>query len=334
MLNLARYILCFMVISFSAHAEDFYKNKTITFIVGNQVGTNYDLYARLMAKHISKHIPGNPSTNVVNIVGAASKVATSHLVNIAPKDGTQIAITQAISLLEPLYRNTKLNYDVLSLNYIGNMNVDKQTCFVLNSSKVKKFEDIYDKELVLGSTPPGSTPYEYSVMIKNIFPNKIKIVTGYIGLPDMYPALLKGEVEGVCGLSYGVAMNLWKAEFESGNFKFLVQLDDEGISDVKAPLITEYIKDENTLKLVKNIIRQKEFSRTFIMSGEVPADRISIIRKAFYDAIRDEELVQEAKKLRLDLDYKDGVFLKNTISSMYNLPKEELEQIVKLMNPQ
>jgi len=333
MLKFFRYILCFILVSSSTYAEEFYKNKTVTFIVGNQVGTNYDLYARLMAKHISKHIPGNPSTNVVNIVGAASKVATNHLVNVAPKDGTHIAITQTGSLLEPLYRNTKLNYDVLSLNYIGSMNVDKQICFVINSSKIKKFEDIYDKNLILGSTPPGSTPYEYSTMVKNIFPNKIKIVTGYIGLPDMYPALLRGEVEGVCGLSYGVAMNLWKPDFENGFFKILVQLDDEGVAGVKAPLITDFIKDKNTSNFVKYIIKQKEFSRTFIMSGEVPVDRLNIIRKAFYDAIRDEELIQDAKKIRLDLDYRDGIFLKNTIFSMYNLPKEELEQIVKLMNP-
>jgi len=323
-----------MLLSLPVHAEDFYKNKTITFLVGNQAGTNYDLYARLMAKHISKHIPGNPSVNVVNMVGAASKVSTNYLANVAPKDGTYIAITQVTILLEPLYRETKLNYDVLNLNYIGNMNVDKQTCFVTNAAQVKKFEDISDKELILGSPPQGSPPYEYAVMIKNIFPNKIKIVTGYGGVQDIYPALLKQEVDGACGISYGVAMTLWSHEFESGNFKFLVQLDDIGIPNVKAPLITDLIKDENTKKLVKTIINQKEFSRTFIMAEGVPADRIAIMRKAFFDTMKDENLIQEAKRIKLDLDYRDGDYLKQLLKSIYNSPKENVNQIIKLMNSQ
>jgi len=334
MLKLIKYALCFIfVLSSQGYAEDFYKNKTITFVVGNQAGTNYDLYARLMAKHINKHIPGNPSINVVNMVGAASKVATNYLANVAPKDGTYIGITQVTTLLEPLYRNTKLNYEVLNLNFIGNMNVDKQICFVIDSSQVKTFGDIQDKELILGSAPPGSTLYEYSVMVKNIFPNKIKIVTGYAGLQDMYPALLNKEVHGACGLSYGVAMSLWAHEFKSGNFRFLLQIDDEGVPGVKAPLITNLIKDDRTRKLVNTITSQKEFSRTFIMADGVPFERVEIMRKAFFDAMRDEELIQDAKKMNLDLSYRDGIYLKNLISSMYSAPKEDVNEIIKLMNP-
>lgn len=335
MLKLFKYVLCFLAfLSSPVRAEDFYKNKTLTFLVGLQAGTNYDLYARLMAKHISKHIPGNPSVNVVNMVGAASKVSTNYLANVAPKDGTYIGITQVTILLEPLYRDNKLNYDVLDFNYIGGMNVDKQTCFIIQSAKVKNFNDVASKELILGSPPVGSPPYEYAVMLKNIFPNKIKIVTGYTGVQEIYPAILKGEVDGSCGISYGVAMTLWSSEFKSGNFKFLIQLDDEGVPGVDAPLITDLIKDVNTKKLVKRIIDQKEFSRTFIMANEVPKDRIEIIRKAFRDAMNDEALKQEAQMLRLELTYRDGNYLKDLLTSIYNSPKADVDQIKKLMNDQ
>src|SRR5271166_13212 len=222
----------------------FYKGKQITIVVGTSAGGGYDTYARLIARHMSKHIPGNPGVIVANMPGAGSNVAANYLYFSAPKDGTFIGALQGTAVVEPLFGSTPIRHDPSRFEYLGSANDDVYICAVRSDAGVESFADVLRKEVIAGASGQSSTA-DFSTLLDNVLGAKLKVVVGYAGSREISLAIEKGEVQAVCGVawpSYKVTNPGW---FERGTVKAIVQLNAKGYPELNAagiPLAVDFAR--------------------------------------------------------------------------------------------
>ena len=317
-----------------AEAQDsvaqFYKGKAITIIVGSSAGGGYDLYARMLARHMGKHIPGNPSFVVTNMPGAASNVAAAHIYNIAPKDGTVIGAIFMGAVVEPLFsQKTRTTHDTSKFNYIGNANKDVYVCLIRAEAPVKNFAETFDKEIVMGGTAEGASTRDFSVLLKNLLGAKFKIVSGYPGSREVNLAMERGEVHGGCGQSWSSVAANHRTQFNEGRFKVLVQEDTAGYPELNSqgiPRTIEFAKTDEQRQILDLVYSQTVFGRPYVVAPEVPKERVDALRKAFMAAIRNPDMMAEAKKIDLDIDAISGEELQTMIGRIYATPKDILEK--------
>lgn len=199
--------------SLSAHAQDsvadFYKDKRITLMIGASAGGGVDLFGRLIGKHMGRFVPGNPGFNVTNVPGAGSLTAALNLYSLAPKDGTFMAEVLPGAFTQPLMQPTlaggRAAYDPTKFSFVGNGNAETIICVARLDSGVTKFEDVFARELIVGTPGGGSTVHEHSVVLKEVMGAKFKLVTGYPGTREIVLALERGEIGGICGFSFATA---------------------------------------------------------------------------------------------------------------------------------
>ncbi|MFL5107255.1 MAG: Bug family tripartite tricarboxylate transporter substrate binding protein, partial [Xanthobacteraceae bacterium] len=311
-------------------AAPFYKGKTITIVVGSSPGGGYDLYGRMIARHIGKHIPGNPSVVVNNMPGAASNVAAANIYNVAPKDGTVIGAIFMGAVVEPLFGfRTRAMHDTSKFNYIGNANKDVYVCLVRGDAPVKTFGDALEKELVVGGTAEGASTRDFAVLLKNLLGAKFKIVAGYAGSREINLAMERGEVQGGCGQSWSSVAATYPSWFSEGKIKVLAQEDTEGYPELNrqgVPLTRAFAKTEEQARILDLIYSQTTFGRPYIVAPEVPKDRVAALRRAFMATMRDPNLVAEAKHMQLDIMPVAGEDLQAMIARLYATPKDILDQ--------
>ena len=203
---------------------DFYKGRTVSIVIGHEVGTGFDIYGRVLARHLSRHIPGNPSMVVQNMVGASGIAAANWLYNVAPKDGTVLATFVHTVPFEPLFGNSIAKYDPAKLSWIGNMEESVGTCGVSPASGITKFDELREKEVVFGATGATGPLGKFALAVKNLLGAKIKLVYGYKGSASVKIAFQRGEVHGVCALPISTLKSFWRDELNSGRFKPIIQL--------------------------------------------------------------------------------------------------------------
>src|SRR5215203_4401590 len=299
----------------------FYKGKTITIVVASSPGGGYDLYGRMIARHIGKHIPGNPSVVVNNMPGAASNVAAAYIYNVAPKDGTVIGALFMGAVVDPLFGNRpRPTHDTSKFNYIGNANKDVYVCLIRAEAPVKNFAETFDKEIVMGGTAEGASTRDFSVLLKNLLGAKFKIVSGYPGSREVNLAMERGEVHGGCGQSWSSVAANHRTQFNEGRFKVLVQEDTAGYPELNSqgiPRTIEFAKTDEQRQILDLVYSQTVFGRPYVVAPEVPKERVDALRKAFMAAIRDPDMMAEAKKIDLDIDAISGEELQTMIGRIY-----------------
>src|SRR3954466_10744271 len=203
---------------------DFYKGKPFTIVVGHEAGTGFDIYGRTLARHIGRHIPGNPNVVVQNMNGASGLTSANWLYNIAPKDGSVVATYVQGVPLEPLYGNASARFDPAKSTWIGNLEESVGVCGVSKASGIARFGDMLTRETVMAGTGSTGPLGKASLAVKNLLGAKIKLVTGYQGSASVKLAIQRGEVAGICGLPMSTITSFWKDDYESGNFKPVIQL--------------------------------------------------------------------------------------------------------------
>jgi tripartite-type tricarboxylate transporter receptor subunit TctC len=203
---------------------DFYKGKTVSIVVGHQAGTGFDVYARVLQRHLGKHIPGNPSVIVQNMTGASGITAANWMANIAPKDGTVMATMVYTVAFEPLFGNDKAKYDPAKFSWLGNMEQSVAICGVSKASGIARFEDLLTKEVVFGATGATGPLGKLAQAVKRLTGAKLKVVYGYKGSADIKLAMNRGEVVGICGLPLSTVKSFWGDEYKAGEFKPFIQL--------------------------------------------------------------------------------------------------------------
>lgn len=327
----------------AAQAQDdvarFYAGKTITIIVGSSAGGGYDLYGRLLSRFMGKHLPGNPAFVVSNMPGAGGNVAAAHIANVAPKDGTAIGAIFMGTVVDPLFsaQGARKTHDPTKFNYIGNANKDYYVCLVRTDAQVKTFEDLLEKELVVGASAGGASTRDFPLLLKNILGAKFRIVAGYPGTRQINAAIEKGEVQGGCGQSWSSMAATYPHWFKDNLVKVLVQEDPEGYPELNAkgfPLARSFAKTEEQRKILDLVYSQTVFGRPYVVAAEVPADRVAALRKAFMATFNDPGLKAEAEKMQVDVIATAGEELQKKIAEVYATPADIVEKARKAFEGQ
>lgn len=286
---------------------DFYHGKTIKIIVGFTAGGGYDQYSRVIGRNISKYIPGNPAVIVDNMPGAGSIIAANHMFNAAPKDGTVIGNISGPIILEQLFKNPAVQFDMAKFRYLAVPVSETYVMVVTRKPGVSKFDEILGpkgKQVVMGGIP-GSTVEHAPVLTRDILGANIKLVLGYKGTADVRLAIESGEVEGF--------FNSWTSlkitsldKIKSGEWLMLAQFSDKPIKDLivpnvpTLPMITR--TNEQRLLLKYGTSTPNDFGKVYVLPSETPADRAMALETAFAKTFADKEFLAEAEKGKLEVD--------------------------------
>lgn len=308
---------------------DFYRGKNLNLIVGGAVGGGSDSYARLVARYISRHLPGNPSIIVQNMPGATSAKFASYLAAQAPKDGSVIGTVDSSLVLAPLLVDHPLSFDPSKFNYLGSANSDVYLCVVRGDSPVRSFRDALSQTVIMGTTGPGSKSYDFPRMLGNVIGAKFQIVTGYAGTLEVSLAIEKGEVQGMCGLSWSTLSVQHPDWLKRGVVRVLVQEDLKGhpeLNKMGVPLAVDFAKTEDERRIIELFYSQSVFGRPFVAPEGIPADRLAALRAAFLTTLHDEKLLADATKMGLDVSAQPGNDIQMLVAKLYGFPGNVIER--------
>lgn len=309
---------------------DFYRNKQIRMIVGFAAGNEYDLGARLLARHWSRHIPGNPTIVVQNMPAAASVVAANYIATQAPADGTVIgAITRNI-VNQALLGHPNLVADPKKLIWIGGTSFPGRVCVAGKNAPAKNAGDLFTKELIVGSNGAGNSTHILPTVFNQLLGTKFKIVEGYRGTADILLAIERDEVQGVCA-SYGQFKASAKA-FQDGKLSILFRAEEAAMAEIPdAKSIYDFAKTEQQKQFMRFVFSSTEYGRPYVLPPGVPADRVQMLRKAFVDALNDPQLIAEAEKSQMDMSFRSPEDLEAITAALYQTPPDLIEEVKKLL---
>ena len=300
---------------------DFYKGKTVNLVVGHESGTGFDIYSRVLIRHMGKYIPGNPQMIVQNMIGASGVVAANWLHSVAPRDGTAIATFAQTVPLEPLFGNQQARYDTAKFVWIGNMESSLAICGVTRASGVQSFAELQRREVVMGATGPTGPLVKSALAVKNVLGANLKVIAGYKGSADVKLAMSRGEVAGICGLPWSTVTSFWRQELESGEFRPLIQLSGEKTPELaKLPHYTDFIKTAEDKQLFGLLFGVQALGRVYALPPETPVDRVSALRKAFMDTMGDKDFLVDADKTGIDISPMEGAPVANMWAEFASTP--------------
>jgi tripartite-type tricarboxylate transporter receptor subunit TctC len=322
--------------SSALRAQDagFFAGKTVTINIGSSTGGGLDTYGRLVARHLGKHIPGNPTVVPANVPGAGGNIVAARLYNVAPKDGTHLAVTFPSVLVEPLLsEGGRKDFDANKFNYIGNAHAEVLVCVLRNDAPVQSPKDLFATEVLIGATAPGSTTADFPTMTNGVLGTKMKIITGYKGSREVTLAVEKGEVQGICGLGWST-VKVQNPDILTGKSyaRVFVQEDMEGhpeLNRLGVPLMISLARSDEERQAMQMFYAQNAFARPFILPPGVPDDRIATLRTAFEATMKDPELLAEAEKMRIDVEWSTGEAVQSLVARMYETPPAVIERVKK-----
>jgi len=306
----------------------FYQGKTVRLIVGVAAGSGYDINARTLAHHLSKHIPGNPTIIVQNQPGAGSITMTNQLYNSGPFDGTAIGAAFGGLPTAPLLTPEGVKFDPLKINWLGSTNRETHVTYLWHTSPINSFEDTTKREVVVGAQAPGTTQYDFPIMANAIFGSKFKIVKGYGGTPQIHLAMERGEIEGN-GASAWTTLKALNADWiKDKKVKIIAQWALRPNPDLPGvPSVLDLAKNDADRAALLLVLARLDFGRPFLLPPNVPADRVEALRKAFDDTMKDPEFLADAEKLKIDIDPLNGKQVSELIAKVLATPKDVVERV-------
>jgi tripartite-type tricarboxylate transporter receptor subunit TctC len=307
--------------------EEFYKGKVVNIVIGFSVGGGYDLYARHLARFMGKHIPGRPNVVPQNMPGAGSLKAANYIYTAAPKDGTYFGTFARTTGINPLLESGA-TFDGTKFSWIGSVTDDVSTCVSWHTTAIKTWDDFIKKPITLGGQGPSSEPDIFARLYKNVFGAPIKLVPGYPGTNEITLAMERGEVDGVCGLSWSTIKTRHAQWLKEKKINLLVQaaLKREPEIDASVPLVMDMTKDQEKLQILKLLLAAQEMARPFAAPPGIPADRKAALVKAFDDTMKDPEYLADAKKLSIDVNPVSGNALDTLLAELYATPKDVVKK--------
>jgi tripartite-type tricarboxylate transporter receptor subunit TctC len=319
-----------VVLALPAHAqsvEEFYKGKTVNLIIGYSVGGGYDLYGRLLARHIGRHIPGRPSVVPQNMTGAGSLRAAQYIYSVAPKDGTAFGTFGRTIAATPLLTPASAQFDATRFTWLGSVTNEVSTCITWHTTAVKTWDDVLAKEVAMGGEGPGADPDVYALLYKNVFGAKFKLVTGYHGTNDTTLAMERGEVDGLCGMSWSTLKARHLQWMNEKKINILVQAALKKQPELaNIPLAIELTKDPEKLQILKLLLASQEMARPFAAPPGLPEDRKTALIAAFERTMKDPEFLAEAAKLNMDVNPLAGRTIDTLLAELYATPKAVVEK--------
>jgi len=323
---LARLTTVAVAISLTSVAQaqspaDFYKGKNVELYIGYSVGGGYDLYARVLARHIGSHIPGNPTIVVKNMEGAGSLRLANWLYRVAPQDGSVFATFGRGIAFDPLLIGKGDQFDAVKFNWLGSANNEVSVCVALKDSGITKFEDLFTKELAVGGTGTSADTDQFPRVLNSILGTHFKIVEGYPGGNDVVMAMERGEVQGRCGWSWSSVKSTHKSWIDDKKMVVLVQLSlnkHPELPDV--PSVLDFAKTDEQRAILKMIFARQVMGRPYVAPPNLPADRVAILRQAFMATMQDKDFLAEADKAGLEITPVAGEDIQRLVQQIYETP--------------
>ena len=320
-----------------AHAADYYGGKTIEFVVGGDAGGGYDIYARAVARHLGRHIPGNPTIIVKNMPGAGSTRAGVYIGTVAPKDGNTLGAMMPGAIMGPLLDDRpNTQFDPTKVIYIGTADSGVRVCVTFQNSKIKTFEDAQKSKTIVGATAAGGATRDYAYLHNKTAGAKFDVVSGYQGTVDIALAMERGEVDGLCGWDWS-SVKSQKADWvrdKKLNVLVQVALDPEPeLTRLGIPQIWKYVTRDDDRKVAELVISQQVFQRSYIAPPGTPAEQINILRTAFDATMKDGDFLADAEKMRLSITPLSGAKVQELIERLYKTPKALIERAKTVIKP-
>ncbi len=319
---------------FAASAQedvaDFYKGKTVQIIVGTSAGGGYDIFARALARHMGRHVPGAPKFIVANMPGAGSNVMSAHVVNAAPKDGSVIGAPFATQPLAAVFENVaKLRFDPRRLHYLGSATTGHYLCVVRPDAPATRLADMMTTEVVMGGTAEnGSTGY-LPILLNNVIGTKFKVVFGYPGSREITAAIERGEVHGMCGLGVTTLAGQYAGLLKDGKIQVLAQESVEGSPELNkqgVPRTGDFAKTDEARMILEIIYSQGVFARPYFVAEETPSARVTALRKAFDATWSDPETLAEMTRFGHEVDPTSGEDVQKLLARIYASAPDLLER--------
>jgi tripartite-type tricarboxylate transporter receptor subunit TctC len=311
---------------FQAHADDFFAGKTMTIIVSTGEGGGYYDVAQAFARHMPRHIPGNPTMIVKAMPGAGNVLATNYLYNSAPKDGTTIGtINNSIPLHQAL-GGMGVRYDASKFNWLGSTGTYNSVAYVWHTAGIRTLDDVMKKEVVLGGTGVGSSIVIYPMVMNNVLGTKFKIVLGYKSVAQIDIAMERGEVEARTG-SYSDLVGQHPDWVKDKKVDILIQIGekrDKALPDL--PLMSELGKTDEQRRVLKLISSPIGLGRPYLAPPNVPNDRVALLRTALAETMKDKGFLADAAKLALDVDPVSGDEVARIVDETIGAPKDIVEK--------
>ena len=327
-------VLATILLAVPAHAQsvaDFYKGKTIRMVVGIDVGSGYDVNARLLARHLVNHIPGNPAILVQNQPGAGSATMTAHLYTQGPFDGSVIGAAFAGMPTLPLLAPGKVRFDPTQLIWLGNTNRETHVTYVWHTSPVQSFDEVRTRELIMGAQAPGSSQVDFPLVANALFGLKHKVITGYGSTAKINLAMESGEVQGAIAAltSLRTLSSQWLADKK---VKIITQWALRANPDLPGvPNALDLAKTDSDRAAMHLIMARLDIGRPFFLPPGTPADRVAALRTAFDATMKDPAFLAEAKKLRIDVDPMTGADLGTFVAQVSKTPTDTVARVRKAL---
>ncbi|HZO46028.1 MAG TPA: hypothetical protein VFB68_09060 [Xanthobacteraceae bacterium] len=320
-------------------AQDYYVGKTVDLVVGNYPGGGFDIYARAVARHLGRHIPGNPNVVVKNMPGAGSAKAGVHISQVAPKDGLSIGAVTPGAVVGPLLDDKPQSmFDPTKVTYLGTANSGTRICVTYDKSKVKSFKQAMTDKIVLGGVAPGDAVHDFAYMVRATTGAPMSIVPGYKGTLDVTLAMERSEIDGACGWEWSSAKAQKPEWIRDGKLNFLLQISPQGhvneeLTKMGVPTLWQFVKDDESRRVVELIVSQQAFQRPYFIAMGTPDAYVTILRKAFDDTMQDAGFLADAQKLRIDVSPLPGATVQDLVQKFYATPKNIVEQGRRAIKP-
>jgi tripartite-type tricarboxylate transporter receptor subunit TctC len=312
-------------------AEDFYRGKKIDLIIGYSPGGTYDLYARLVARHLGNYIPGRPLIIPRNMPGAGSRAAATWVYNVAPRDGTVLAAVDQSLSLQQAAGDKRIQFDTTKFIYVGNPNVENNTTATWHSSGIKTLDDAKRREVTMGATG-GSTSSQYPKAMNALLGTRFKIILGYPGGNDINLAMERGEVDGRGSNSWAS----WKATrphwLAENKINILVQIGLKKTPDLPAvPLLMELGGNDEDRALLRMLSASTAIGRPIFTTPDAPAERVAALRKAFDEMVRDKAFLDDARQGHFEIDATSGEAMQKLVAEIVAIPKAQSERLKQII---
>jgi tripartite-type tricarboxylate transporter receptor subunit TctC len=325
--------LAVLSLNSSAHAQpaDTFASKNVSLIIGFGAGGGYDMWGRLVARHIGKHLPGRPTVVPQNMPGAGSFVATSHIYNSAPKDGSVLGIIARDAALGPLTGAPGARYDATRLSWIGTPTKETNVCIAYHTARVKTAQDLFEKELILGDTGPGTGTRTFPKVLSAILGMKLRSVGGFPSSADVFLAMERGEVEGFCESLDSIKSR--RPEWIPG--KKAVVLFQGGVKRhpelADVPIVIDLARTPEQKQMIEFLYAGQDIGRPFVAPPDLPPQRLKMLRDAFSATMQDADFIADVKKSKFELEPEDGEHLAALIRNIYATPKAIVDKVGELI---
>ena len=311
-------------------AADF-KGQTLTIAIASGTGGGYDAYGRLAARHLPRHLSGNPAVVPKNMPGAGGVVTANWLYNVAPKDGTAMAIFQAGTAFEPLFGNTQAKFDATKFSWLISLNRLANIGIFWHESPVRTVDDLFKGEVLVGSSGGGNASTQvFPVLLNNLIGTKFKVIAGYSGTGETGLAMERGEVHGIVGTEWSSLKASRPDWIRDNKVRVVIQIALAPHPELKdVPSVVSLIKDDDSRQVMELLLARQEYGRPFAAPPEVPADVLSALRQGYASMAKDKDFLADADKLRAEIDVGTPEQILALFTKTYGAPKPLVERAIQ-----